>query len=92
MEYGVDITENFFRAVGVLIFGVYKRPELGAEILNSLFALEWVGVFEESTFTFSPALWRWVEVKGENVICFSTSIRNQAVIWRTIRDESMEPN
>ena len=52
MQYGVDITENFFRAVGVLIFGVYKRPELGAEILNSLFALEWVGVFEESAFDF----------------------------------------
>ena len=78
----------------VLIFGVYKRPELGAEILNSLFALEWVGVFEESTFTFSPALWRWVEVKGENVILLLyVLLETKQSFQRTVSAmNDMEPN
>ena len=67
MEYGVDIAQDFFRAVVVLIFGVYKRPELGAEVFNSLFALKWVNVFEESSFAFFPALWWWVEIERESI-------------------------
>ena len=68
VQHGVEIAQDVFGAVVVLVFSVHERSELRAEVFNSPFALERVGIFKESVVTVFPALRWWVEVEGEEVI------------------------